>query len=110
MRNINSEIMPLLFLCSDRRHVFGLFSSLKGVICYVGFTSRLFNCLQAVFVRDAFGPEQFEFPLDTVLRLQQHTHISLQYIELSLQIEPTADDKRRQQYELNDHREIDLPV
>jgi len=77
MRNISSGIMLLPFYAVKDDVFVDFFSSLKGIICYVSFTSRLFNGLQAVFVGDAFGPERFEFLLDTVLRLQQHAHVPL---------------------------------
>ena len=49
--------------------------------------------LKAVFVGEALGPERFDLLLQTLLGLQEHIHVALKQVELSLQVEPTAHDQ-----------------
>ena len=52
--------------------------------------------MEAVFVGDILGPEGLHLLFQIVLRLQHHAYVSLQEIELTLQVKPATHDQRSQ--------------
>ncbi|RQW00442.1 hypothetical protein EH220_00405 [bacterium] len=45
-----------------------------------------------------------------LLPFQKQIHIPLQQVQLTLQVDPTANDQRGQQKQLYEHRDIQLPI
>jgi hypothetical protein len=53
---------------------------------------------------------QFELPFKALLTLAQIRDVTLEQIELSLQIDPAAYNQRRQEHQLHQNRDIYLAI
>jgi hypothetical protein len=99
-------LVPFAFSEAPRNVVLSYWSGSKTSLCDIALRNVFFDCLQAVFAREAFCLKRLKFLLKTLLALKQHGYISLQQVELALQIDPAAHNQRGQKYQLYQDRKI----
>ncbi len=72
--------------------------------------SIFFEDLESVLTGEASFRERFESLLELLLALQQHGDVVLEQVELALQVDPTAEDQRRKDHQLQQDRQVDPAV